>query len=183
MSATSVPALVRLENVLNWISDRLGTFSALIFLAMLVNVFYDVLARYLLNDVSIALQELEWHLFAATFLFGVPFTLKAGGHVRVDLIYERLSPNGRAWIDLLGTIIFLLPFCGLVAWFGIDFVKEAYELGESSGDPGGLSHRWIIKAAIPVSFAFMAISGLGLLLNSVNTLLGHHKPIYHKTEL
>lgn len=183
MSPTSAPLLVRLENGTNWISDRLGIFSALLFLILLVNVFYDVLARYLLNDVSIALQELEWHLFAAMFLFGVPFTLRAGGHVRVDLIYERLTPNGRAWIDLLGTLIFLFPFCYLVTWFGIDFVKEAYELGESSGDPGGLPYRWIIKAAIPVSFGFMAVSGLGLLLNSVNTLLGHHKPIYHKTEL
>ncbi|WP_086481602.1 TRAP transporter small permease subunit [Oceanospirillum sanctuarii] len=183
MSPTSAPLLVRLENGLNWVSDRLGTFSALLFLLLLVNVFYDVLARYLWNDVSIALQELEWHLFAAMFLFGVPYTLKAGGHVRVDLIYERLSPNARAWIDLMGTLVFLFPFCLLVGWFGIDFVKEAYELGESSGDPGGLSHRWIIKAAIPVSFGFMAVSGLGLLLNSVNTLLGHHKPIYHKTEL
>lgn len=183
MPSSPMPLLLRLENSLNWVSDRLGTFSALIFLAMLANVFYDVLARYLLNDVSIALQEMEWHLFAITFLFGVPYTLRAGGHVRVDLLYERLSVNGRAWIDLFGTLIFLLPFCLLVTWFGIDFVKEAYELGETSGDPGGLSHRWIIKAAIPVSFTFMAASGLGLLLNSVNTLLGYHSSIYHKTEL
>ncbi|WP_036591816.1 TRAP transporter small permease subunit [Oceanospirillum maris] len=183
MSSTSAPLLMRLENGLNWISDRLGSISALIFLLLLINVFYDVFARYLLNDVSIGLQEMEWHLFAAMFLLGVPFTLRVDGHVRVDLIYERLSPNGRAWIDLAGTLIFLLPFCLLVAWFGLDFAKEAYELGEGSGDPGGLSNRWIIKAAIPVSFGFMAVSGMGLLLNSVNTLLGYHKPIYHKTEL
>lgn len=183
MSSTSAPVLLRFENSLNWVSDRLGVFSALLFVALLVNVFYDVLARYLFNDVSIGLQELEWHLFAAMFLLGVPYTLRAGGHVRVDLVYERLSPNGRAWIDLMGTLVFLFPFCVLVTWFGVDFVKEAYELGETSGNPGGLPFRWLIKATIPVSFTFMALSGLGLLLNSVNTLLGYHKPIYHKTEL
>ena len=81
---------------------------------------------------------------------------------------------------LFGTLLLLLPFCGLVAWYGWDFAKEAYELGEISSDPGGLTHRWIIKGMIPLSFLLMALSGIGLLLTSVNSLLGYHpQPNYH----
>jgi len=70
-----------------------------------------------------------------------------------------------------------------VVWYGYDFAREAYQLGETSGDPGGLPYRWIIKSMIPVSFGFMALSGLGLLLTSVNTLLGVHEQPYQHTEL
>ncbi|MEH6627527.1 MAG: TRAP transporter small permease subunit [Motiliproteus sp.] len=172
--------LVSLENGINRCSEWLGKLAAFLFIVMLFNVFYDVIARYLLNDVSIGLQELEWHLHATIFLIGVPFALRSGGHVRVDVIYERLTSKSKAIIDLLGTMLLLFPFCGLVVWYGWDFAREAYELGEISGDPGGLSYRWIIKGMIPVSFTLMLMSGLGLLLTSINSLLGvHEQPEYH----
>jgi len=167
--------LLRLERAINGFSDLLGKIAALLFVLMLFNVFYDVIMRYLFNDVSIGMQELEWHLFAAMFMLGVPYTLRVGGHVRVDLIYERLSGHKKAWIDLLGSLFLLLPFALLVAWYGVDFAREAFELGETSGDPGGLSHRWIIKAVIPFTFFAIAISGVGLMLRSINTLRGYHK--------
>lgn len=165
--------LVQLEKLINQFSDLLGRLAALLFILMLFNVFYDVIARYVLNDVSIGLQELEWHLFAAMFMLGVPYTLRAGGHVRVDLIYERLSAPRKAWIDLLGALLLLMPFTLLVGYYGIGFAQEAFELGETSGDPGGLPHRWIIKAVIPFTFFAIAISGLGMMLKSINILRGH----------
>lgn len=167
--------LLRLEQTINAFSDWLGRISAVLFVLMLFNVFYDVITRYLFNDVSIGMQEMEWHLFAAMFMLGVPFTLKAGGHVRVDLIYEGLSLRKKAWIDLFGTLTLLFPFCLLVAWYGVDFARESFELGEASGDPGGLPHRWIIKAVIPFAFFCTFISGVGLMLRAINTLTGHHK--------
>lgn len=175
--------LITLENAVNRISDWLGALTALLFVLLLLNVFYNVVARYLFSEVSIGMQELEWHLHATIFLLGVPYALRAGGHVRVDLVYERMSSRMRAWVDLVGTLVLLLPFCLLVVWYGIDFARDAYALGETSGDPGGLPHRWIIKSMIPVSFGFMALSGLGLLLTSVNTLLGAHEQPYQPTEL
>lgn len=175
--------LLSLENGVNRVSDGLGKLTAFLFVLMLLNVFYDVVSRYLFNEVSIGLQELEWHLHATIFLLGVPYALRVGGHVRVDLIYERLSSKKKAWVDLIGTLVLLLPFCLLVVWYGYDFAREAYELGETSGDPGGLPYRWIIKSMIPVSFGFMALSGIGLLLTSVNTLLGAHEQPYQHTEL
>jgi TRAP-type mannitol/chloroaromatic compound transport system permease small subunit len=159
-----------MERFFNRIGDFLGLISSILFLLLLLNVVYDVVMRYVFNDVSIAFQEMEWHLFSAVFLLGVPYAIKSGGHVRVDIFYERLSYRVKAIIDILGTLFFLLPFCLLVAWYGVDFAKESYALGETSGDPGGLPYRWIIKAVIPVSFLFMAVSGVGLLLNSLNKI-------------
>jgi TRAP-type mannitol/chloroaromatic compound transport system permease small subunit len=103
-------------------------------------------------------------------MLGIPYTLYKEGHVRVDIIYESLSLRKQAWIDLFGTIFLLIPFTVLVANFGIDFTLESYQLGETSGDPGGLSYRWLIKAVIPFAFISIGISGIGLALKSINTL-------------
>lgn len=167
-------SLIYIERVFNRFGDFLGWLSSILFILLLLNVVYDVVMRYVFNDVSIAFQEMEWHLFSAVFLLGVPYAIKAGGHVRVDLFYERLSHKAQAIIDLLGTLIFLLPFCLLVAYYGIGFVKESYLLGETSGDPGGLPYRWLIKGMIPLSFLFMAVSGIGLLLHSLNKIFNPH---------
>ncbi len=166
--------LIYIERLFHRFGDALGWLSSVLFVLLVCNVVYDVVMRYVFNDVSIAFQELEWHLFSAVFLLGVPYAIKAGGHVRVDVFYERLSRQSQAVIDLLGCLLFLMPFCLLVAWFGIDFAKESYALGETSGDPGGLPARWIIKAMIPLSFLFMAISGIGLILHSINKLVHPH---------
>ena len=178
-----MPLTLTLENLILRLSRGLGVLTAVLFVVMLATVFINVIKRYALNDVSIGMQEMEWHLYAAMFLLGVPYALSAGGHVRVDLIYEKLSAQRKAWIDIAGTVIFLIPFCTLVAYFGVQFTQEAYALGETSGDPGGLPYRWIIKSMIPLSFGFTVISGLGLLLTSVNTLLGHHDHPHSHSDL
>ena len=172
-------SLIYVERLFNRFGDFLGWLSSVLFILLLANVVYDVVMRYAFNDVSIAFQEMEWHLFSAVVLLGVPYAIKAGGHVRVDLFYERLSNKAQAIIDMLGTLFFLFPFCLLVAYYGIDFAKESYALGETSGDPGGLPYRWIIKAMIPLSFFFMAVSGVGLFLHSLNKIVNPH--LLHNT--
>lgn len=175
--------LLKLEQLINQYLKILGAISAVLFILLLFNVFYDVIMRYVFNDVSIGMQEMEWHLFAAIFLIAIPYTVYSGGHVRVDLIYERLGVKKRAWIDLVCTLVFLLPFCLLVGWYGIGFAQEAYELGEMSGDPGGLPYRWIIKAFIPFAFFSMAISGIGIIIKSINTFRGYHQnDEYHSVQ-
>ncbi|KZM39111.1 C4-dicarboxylate ABC transporter [Marinomonas sp. SBI22] len=177
--------LLNLERVISRYSILLGKLSALLFILLLLNVFYDVLMRYVFNDVSIGMQELEWHLYAAIFLLGIPYGLATGGHVRVDLFYERLSIKGKAWIDLFGCLFLLIPFATLVAYYGVGFATEAFKLGETSGDPGGLPYRWIIKAVIPFAFFSIAISGIGMLLRCINAIRGlsktgfDHDPIQH----
>ena len=167
--------LLKLENLINRFSDLLGVIAAVLLVLLLLNVFYDVIMRYMFNDVSIGMQELEWHLYSTMFLLGVSYSLRHNGHVRVDVIYESRSPKTRAWIDLFGVLVFLLPFTILVGYYGIGFTQEAYELNEQSGDPGGLPYRWIIKSMIPFAFFSIAVSGIGMLLHSVNTIRGIHQ--------
>lgn len=166
--------LLKLENLINTFSDWLGKLAALLLVLLLFNVFIDVVMRYLFNDVSIGMQEMEWHLFSAMFMLGISYSLRHNGHVRVDLIYERLSPQKRAWINIFGVLVFLLPFTLLVTWYGFGYVHESFLLNEKSGDPGGLPYRYLIKAVIPAAFIAMAISGIGMLLNAVNVLRGVH---------
>lgn len=162
--------LEKTEAAISYFSTLLGKLSALLFILLLCNVFYDVIMRYVFNDVSIGMQELEWHLYAAIFLLSIPYTLYQDGHVRVDIIYDGLSVRKQAWINILGSLILLLPFSVLITYYGWNFTMEAYELGESSGDPGGLPYRWIIKAVIPFSFFAIGLAGIGLILKSIITL-------------
>lgn len=163
--------LQKAEAIINRFSDALGKLTAALFILLLFNVFYDVVMRYLFNDVSIGMQELEWHLYATIFLLGIPYTLFKDGHVRVDVIYDNLNNRKQAWIDLLGTIFLLIPFTLLVVKYGVDFTMESFELAERSGDPGGLPYRWLIKSVIPFAFAAISISGIGLILKSIITLI------------
>jgi TRAP-type mannitol/chloroaromatic compound transport system permease small subunit len=164
--------LISIERAFERVSRWVGGFSAVLLLLLLGNVFYDVVMRYVFNDVSIGMQELEWHLYSMIFLFGIAYTLSADGHVRVDLVYERLSPRKRALIDILGTLLLLWPFCLLVTGYGIGFAHEAFQLGETSGDPGGLPYRWLIKAMIPAAFVCVLLSSIGFILHSLNAYLG-----------
>lgn len=154
------------------LSDWSGRLAAVLLLLLLANVFYDVVMRYVFNDVSIGMQELEWHLYSAVFLLGIAYALTHGAHVRVDLVYERLDPRRRALVDLVGTVFLLWPFCALIAYYGIGFTLEAWELGETSGDPGGLPHRWLVKALIPLAFALVLVASLGFLLRTLAVLRG-----------
>jgi TRAP-type mannitol/chloroaromatic compound transport system permease small subunit len=164
--------LSRIERFFARLSDAFGALSAVILLLLVANVFYDVVMRYLFNDVSIAMQELEWHLFSALILFGIAYALKADAHVRVDIVYERLGPRPRALIDIVGTLLFVWPFCLLIGWYGIGFAHEAWQLGEQSGDPGGLPHRWIVKSLISVAFAMVMLSSVAFLLRAVSRWRG-----------
>jgi len=144
------------------LSEVIGRISAWLVVGLVGLTLYDVTMRYLFRNGSVALQELEWHLFAFVILFGAAYTLRHDDHVRVDLIYssQRLSDRHRRFIDLLGNIFFLLPFATMIIWTSIPFAYEAFIHAEISPDPGGLSHRWILKAAIPIGFALLALQGL-----------------------
>jgi len=166
--------LLKTEAWINKLTDYLGRLSAVLLILLVLIMFYNVIGRYAFSASSLGLEELSWHIYAAIFLLGLPFALKSGSHVRVDLIYERLSIKTQALIDLIGSIIFLLPTCFVVIWTGWDFTAASYNLGnqpdsiglflqqltsvgigEKSQDPGGLLNRWIIKGIIPLSFFFL----------------------------
>lgn len=162
--------IIALDNGLARLSYICGWLASLAFVLMLLNVFYDVVARYVFNDVSIGMQELEWHLFAVAFMLGIPYALRTDGHVRVDVLYDRWPDQRKAWVNLVGAIVFVIPFALLIIYYGYGYALESYSLGEGSGDPGGLPYRWIIKSLIPVSAIFIATSGLGMVTQAIRVL-------------
>jgi TRAP-type mannitol/chloroaromatic compound transport system permease small subunit len=146
-----------------------GRSVAWLVLAMVLLICYDVAMRYLLHQGSVALQELEWHLFALIFLLGSAYTLKHDEHVRVDIIYQsrKLSDKQRALINILGILIFLFPFCVLILISAWPFVENAYFYNEGSPDPGGLPYRYLLKASVLVAFAMLILQGLAELLRNI----------------
>lgn len=174
--------LLKLEKQLDRFSDLMGWIAGLLNLVMLVNVFYDAIARYFFNSGSIAMQEMEWHLFALVFLFGIAYALKEDGHVRVDILYDRFSPRWKAIINIAGAFLLLLPLSILVIEGSVWYVSEAFTSGEISGDPGGLTHRWLIKLAIPASFVFLIVSAVGFVLHNINIFRGLEEPPVHNIE-
>ncbi|WP_072679452.1 TRAP transporter small permease subunit [Arcobacter sp. LA11] len=166
--------LLKLERGFNKFADFIGLITAMAMVLMIINVFYDVVMRYFFKSGSIAMQEMEWHLFSVIILLGVAYTLKEDGHVRVDLIYDRLTPRKKAMINMVGAILFILPIAFLVGISSIDNAVEAYQSMEQSGDPGGLHYRWIVKALIPLSFFLLIITTIGFFLKNLNTYKGLH---------
>jgi TRAP-type mannitol/chloroaromatic compound transport system permease small subunit len=125
---------------------------------------FNALARYFgrwagVNLSSNAWLELQWYLFSLVFLLGAAHTLERGAHVRVDVLYGRLSLRARAWIDLLGALLFLVPFTLFALWVSWPAVRNSWAIREGSGDPGGLP-RFPIKTAILVGFGLLLVQGL-----------------------
>ncbi|WP_281530512.1 TRAP transporter small permease subunit [Campylobacter hominis] len=149
----------------------LGILSITFLFLLVCFVLFNVCARYFFHYGNVALQELEWYFFACMFLFGMSYTLQQDAHVRVDVIYDSLSPRKKAYINIFGVIFFLLPFALLIVCISPDFVIEAYESGETSADPGGLAYRWIIKSTIPICFGFLIISAIGFIVQNINALI------------
>ena len=143
---------------------------------LVVVVFVDVVMRYLFNKSYVFAQELEWHLFAFIFLIGAGYTLLCDGHVRVDIIYQRYGPKGKAWTNLLGVIFFLIPGCLLIITTSWHFAFRAWVIGEGSPDPGGIPYRFIVKGLIPVGFSLLLLQGISLGLRSLLQLLNIEKP-------
>ena len=134
---------------------------ALIILTLIVS--YDVIARKLWHGGSIAMQELEWHLFDIVFLFSIAYTLSHDKHVRVDIFYDKFPIKTKAVIQIITILFFVIPLSTLIVIEALPFVQMSYSMHEQSGDPGGLCCRWIIKSAM--IFAFLVV-----ILQSVSEL-------------
>lgn len=141
-------------------TERLGASVAWIALALTLLTAYDTLARYLFHSGSIAMQELEWHLFSALFLLSAGYALKSDAHVRVDILYSGARARTKAIINLLGSLIFLIPLSALIIHTSIPFVENSFAALEKSPNPGGLPARYILKALIPIGFAALGAQGI-----------------------
>lgn len=161
------------SNRIDRLIERLGSAVSWLSLAMVLLIGWDVMMRYLFQSGSVALQELEWHLFSILFLLGAAYTLKHDGHVRVDILYKSrlLSDRSRAWVDMLGSLVFLIPFCLIIIINSATFVESSYTFAESSPDPGGLPYRWLLKAMIPAAFSLLLLQGISMACKNLARLL------------
>lgn len=136
--------------------DVVGRAASWLSIAICVLMAIDVLLRYAFSIGSVWAQELEWHLLAPLVLFGMTYALYKGDHVRVDVFYAHYGPRAQAAVDLLSSLM-ALAMAGLVIRYSLNFVHQSYAIGEISSDPGGLTHRWVLKALIPVGFALFGL--------------------------
>lgn len=152
------------------ISKGIGKYISWLNLILVLLITCNVILRYFFSQSSIWMKELEWHLFSLLFLLGASYTLQQDEHVRVDIFYQRFGPRTKAFINLLGTFLFLVPGCFLVIWSSLPFVEMAWKFNESSADPGGLGMRYILKAVLPLGFLLILIQGINLVSASFKTL-------------
>jgi len=152
------------------LTEYIGRFTALILVLLTLLVVYDALSRYLFHSGSIALQELEWHLFDFVILLGIAYALKEGSHVRVDIFYASFSPRTKAIVDIFSQVFLVLPFSFLVIYMGYDFVLQSFTQMEGSSDPGGLPYRFVVKGLMLLSFSLLILQSFSEILKRIKVL-------------
>ncbi len=151
-------ALLSLSRLIDAINTRIGKAAAwLILVAVLVSTI-NALFRYSFSMSSNAWLELQWYLFAGTFLLCAPWTLKSNEHIRIDVVTGRYSPRVHAWIDIIGGLLFLIPMCLVILWSAVPFAWDSITSMENSSNAGGLI-VWPAKLLIPVAFTLLLLQG------------------------
>jgi TRAP-type mannitol/chloroaromatic compound transport system permease small subunit len=165
-------ALLKFSAVVDAMNEKIGVIcNWLVLLACIVSG-GNAMVRYAYDQSSNAWLEVQWYMFAVIVMFGASYTLKRNEHVRVDLLYMSMSRRGQLWIDILGTLFFLLPTCAILAWLSWPFFMQSYNVFEHSSNAGGLL-RWPIKLVLPIGFALVALQGLSELIKRVAFLNGY----------
>jgi TRAP-type mannitol/chloroaromatic compound transport system permease small subunit len=160
---------IRIIDAINgWVGKVVAWFT----LVLVLITVYDVIMRYVFHAGSVAIMELEIHLFAGNFMLAAGWTLLVDGHVRVDLLYTRFNEKIKAWIDLLGTLFLCIPYCILAIWTALPFLAYSWSLREFSPNPGGLPAVYILKAVIPVTFFLIGIQAISLFMKKIYFLTG-----------
>ena len=141
---------------------------------MVIVTFVVVIMRYAFDAGFIWVQESVVWMHAVVFMLGASYTLQAEEHVRVDVVYRTMSERRRAWVDLVGVIIFLLPVCLFLGWNSFDFVTQSWSIRESSRESGGLPYPFVpmLKSVLLLMPLSVALQGLSLALKSLKTLRG-----------
>ena len=167
--------LRKFVTVVDNLNEKVGKGVSWLTAILVLVVCFDVFTRYVLNKSSIAVPEMEWHLFAVIFLIGAAYTLKHDRHVRVDVLYLKFSAKTKAWINLLGSLIFLIPLTIVVIISSKNFVLNSFRVNETSPDPGGLPARYLLKAAIPLAFLLLLLQGVSLAMKSLFKIIDDQK--------
>lgn len=163
--------LLKLSQLIDWLNERVGKGAFWLVLVMTVISAANATYRFIFDDSSNGLLEIQWYLFSAVFLLCAAYTLQKNEHVRIDVISSRFSPRGLAVIDIIGTIFFLLPMVITVLWLSLPLVAESYRINEYSANAGGLI-RWPVKILLPIGFTLLALQGISELIKRIAFLAG-----------
>jgi TRAP-type mannitol/chloroaromatic compound transport system permease small subunit len=166
-----VTLLLQLSQRIDKFNELVGKSTFWLVLVMTVICAVNATVRFIFNYSSNGLLEIQWYLFAAVFLLGSAYTLQRNEHVRIDVIAGKLSAKGQAWIDIIGTIFFLLPMVVTVLWLSLPLVAESIKITEMSANAGGLI-RWPVKIILPIAFTLLALQGISELIKRIAFLRG-----------
>ncbi len=158
--------LLRLSRAIDLLNEKVGRALYWLVLASVVVSSGNAVVRYTFDTSSNAWLEIQWYLYTAFFLVGAGYTLLRNEHVRIDIIYSRLKPRTRAWIDVFGGILFLMPMAILLMWLSWPVFVESYNLHEYSPNPGGLL-RWPVKVMMPIGFFLLALQGISEIIKRI----------------
>ena len=164
-------SLIAFSRAIDWLNERFGRLATwLVLLACLISA-GNALARYSLSLGSNAWLEVQWYLFAGMVMLGAPYALKMNEHVRVDVLYGRLSTRAQIWVDILGGLLFLLPATIIMGWLAWPMFANSWLLGETSANAGGLL-RWPVKLLVPAGFLLISLQGISEIIKRVGALTG-----------
>jgi TRAP-type mannitol/chloroaromatic compound transport system permease small subunit len=166
-----VTLLLKLSQLIDWLNERVAKGAFWLVLVMTIICAANASYRFIFNDSSNGLLEIQWYLFAAVFLLCSPYTLQKNEHVRIDVLSGKLSPRGLAIIDIIGSLFFLLPMVITVLWLSLPLVAESIKIQEMSSNAGGLI-RWPVKMLLPVGFTLLALQGISELIKRIAFLAG-----------
>lgn len=168
---------IKVANRIDSLNERVGEYTSLLNVGLIVLVCFDVFYRYLLNRSFAWLTELEWHFFALLFLLGAGFSWKHDRHVRVDLFYDRFGKRDKALVDALGSLFFLIPWSLTFLVVSWKYAMASYEIKEASPDPGGLPALYPIKFAVSLGMVLLFLQALANLIKNLEVLFtGASKP-------
>jgi TRAP-type mannitol/chloroaromatic compound transport system permease small subunit len=171
----------RLSQVTDAVVSAIGKSASWLWVVVTGVIIYAVVGRYAFGLGSVTLEEVQWHLAGAGWLLGLGYTLVTDDHVRVDVLHERLSLRGQAWVELFGLVFLLLPFLGLAVYEMVPYAFSSWQQGETSSAPAGLPYRWVLKAILALSFVLLILAALSRLLKVTALLFGFPKPIRIET--
>lgn len=163
--------LLKLSRAIDWLNAQVGKYAIWLILAATVISALNAIVRKVLNTSSNAFLEVQWYLFAWSFLIAAGFTLLHREHVRIDVLNSRLSKRKQVWIDIIGFAFFLTPLCVTVLYLSVPVVVQMYQSGEMSGNSGGLV-RWPVWAALPAGFTLLLLQGWSELIKRIAFLRG-----------
>jgi TRAP-type mannitol/chloroaromatic compound transport system permease small subunit len=164
--------LLTLSRWIDALNAKIGTVANLLVLLACVVSAGNAMSRYAFSLSSNAWLEVQWYMFAIVVMFGASYTLRRNEHVRVEIFYLMLSERGQQWLDLVGTLLFLVPVCTMLVFLSWPFFYQAYAVNEWSNNAGGLL-RWPIKFVLPAGFALLALQGVSEVIKRLAAIKGY----------